>query len=294
MSTVGEPTLAVLGTGTIGEPIARNLVGAGFGVRVWNRTLEKAAPLEEAGATVCDTPARAVAGAEFVLTTLSDADAVEETMEEDGALGAMENGAVWLQLSTVGVAAAERFAELAAERRVAYVDAPVLGSRQPAERGELIVLASGPAELRPRCAPVFDAVGKETRWVGHAGVGSRLKMVVNMWLLAVTEAAAEALALAEGLALDPHEFLETVRGSQIDTPYLQIKGEAILERSFEPSFKLALAEKDSRLVLEAAELARVDLAVARAVHEKFADAVELGHGDEDMAATYFATAPTHA
>jgi 3-hydroxyisobutyrate dehydrogenase len=285
-----EVTLAVLGTGTMGDPIAKRLLEAGFAVRAWNRTLEKAAGLEEAGAIVCDSPARAVAGAEFVLTVLADADAVEETMEEDRALGAMEDGAIWLQLSTVGVAAAERFAELASEHGVLYVDAPVLGSREPAEKGELIVLASGPPALRWRCAPLFDAIGTQTRWVGEAGAGSRLKIVVNMWLLAVTEAAAEAVALAEGLGLDPREFLETVRGSQIDTPYLQLKGEAILERSFEPSFRLALAEKDSRLVLEAAEQADVDLALARAVHDRFAWAVELGHGDEDMAATYFATA----
>jgi 3-hydroxyisobutyrate dehydrogenase len=116
-------------------------------------------------------------------------------------------------------------------------------------------------------------------------------MVANMWLLAVTEAAAEAIALAEGLGLDPNDFLETMKGSQIDSPYLHIKGQAILARSLEPSFKLRLAEKDASLVLEAGEEVGVDLAAVRAAHDKFARAVELGHGDDDMAATYFATAP---
>jgi 3-hydroxyisobutyrate dehydrogenase len=287
---MAETTVAVLGTGTMGAPMARHLLEAGFDVRVWNRTRDKAAPLGEAGATVCDTPAEAVAGASLVLTPLADRDAVVETMEEDGALGAMPDDAIWLQVATVGVAAADELAELAAERGVGFVDAPVVGTKEPAEQGELIVLASGPEELRARCAPVFDAIGKETRWVGEAGAGSRLKMVVNAWLLAVTEAGMEAIALAEGLGLDPRAFLSTVEGGPLDSPYLQLKAGKILDRSLEPSFTLELAAKDAGLVLEAAETARVDLAVAQAVREAFARAVELGHGHDDMAAAYFASA----
>jgi len=286
-----EIAAAVLGTGTMGDPIARNLLGAGLAVRVWNRTRERAEPLGEAGATVCDSPGEAVAGAAFVLTVLPDAGAVEETME-DGAFAALDGNAVWIQSSTVGVVAAERFAELAAEHGVGYVDAPVLGTKEPAEQGELVVLASGRAGLIERCRPVFDAIGRETRVVGEAGAGSRLKMVVNAWLLAVTAAAAESIALAEGLGLDPRAFLDAMEGSQIDTPYLHLKGEAILERSFDPSFRLRLAEKDAGLVLEASRQAKVELTVASAVHEAFARAVELGHGDEDMAAAYFAAKGT--
>ena len=284
--------LGYVGLGVMGRAIVRRLLDASHEVTVWNRTREKAEPLGEAGAVVCETPAGAASGAAFVLTTVADAGAVAETMEgDDGALGAMEDDAVWLQLATVGVAAADRLRELAAGAGVAFVDAPVLGTRKPAEQGELVVLASGPADARDRCAAVFDAIGKETRWVGEAGAGSRLKMVTNAWLLSVMEAAAEAIALAEGLGIDPREFLGTMDGSQIDTPYLHIKGEAILERELAPSFKLRLAEKDARLVLAAGEQAGIDLALARAAHDKFARAVELGHGDEDMAATYFASAP---
>lgn len=281
--------MAVLGTGTMGEPMARNLLRAGFDVAVWNRSRHRAEPLGAEGAAVGDTPVDAAAGADLVLTPLADGKAVAEVMEEEGVLGAMQPDAVWLQVATVGVTAAERLGELAAAHRVPYVDAPVLGTRGPAEQGELVVLASGPAELRERCRPVFDAIGKRTRWVGEAGMGSRLKMVANLWLIAVMEAVAEALALARGLGLDPRAFLEAMEGTQIDTPYLHSKGEAILEGRFEPSFALRLAAKDARLVLEAAEIAKVDLAVARAVHDMFERAIELGHGDEDMAATYFAT-----
>jgi 3-hydroxyisobutyrate dehydrogenase len=277
-------TVAVLGAGTIGKPIARNLARAGFDVRVWNRTREKAEPLAQDGATVCGSPAEAVRGAELVLTVLADADATAETVEEVE----FADGATWVQMATVGVDGAERLAELAQEG-VAFVDAPVLGTRQPAEQAKLVVLASGSDDALDRCEPIFDAIGQQTRRLGPVPNGSKLKMVTNLWLLAVTEGAAEAIALAEGLGLDPHEFLDTMEGSQIDTPYLHLKGEAMLERKLEPSFKLEHAAKDSALVLEAADRAGVDTRVARAVREAFERGIELGHGDEDMAAVYFAS-----
>lgn len=279
--------VAVLGTGTMGTPIARNLLRAGLDVCVWNRTRAKAEPLAADGAIVRDSPADAVADAEIVITSLTDVDAVIETMH--GALGAMRPDAVWIQLSTVGVVGADQLGELARRSGIAYVDAPVLGTREPAEKGELVVLASGPTELRERCARIFDAIGTKTWWLGPAGVGSRMKMVTNMWLISVTESVAEAIALAEGLELDARVFLDIMSGTAIDTPYLHLKGEAILDRRLEASFKLSVATKDARLVLEAARRAGIDPAVARAAHDAFVRAVELGHGDEDMAAAYFAT-----
>lgn len=277
-------SVAVLGIGTIGEPIARNLAREGLDVRVWNRTHEKAEALAEDGASVCDTAAQAARDAEIVLSVLADADATAETVEEVE----FADGAVWLQMATVGVEGAERLAELAEEKGVAFVDAPVLGTRQPAEEGKLVVLASGPDEALDRCEPVFGAIGQATRRLGLVPNGSKLKMVTNLWLLAVTEGAAEAIALAEGLGLDPRDFLATMEGSQIDTPYLHLKGEAMLEGRLDPSFKLKLAEKDASLVLDAASIANVDARVARAVREAFQRGIELGHGDKDMAAVYFA------
>jgi 3-hydroxyisobutyrate dehydrogenase len=277
-------TVAVLGTGTMGEPVARNLTRAGFDVRVWNRTRDKAEPLAEDGAAVCDSAAEAAEGAELVLTMLADADSIAETVEEV----AFAADAVWLQLATVGLDGAERLAELAQEKGVAFVDAPVLGTRQPAEEAKLVVLASGADDALDRAQPVFDAIAQKTQRLGPVPNGSKLKLVVNLWLLAVTNAAAEAIALAEGLELDPHDFLSTMEGSQIDTPYLHLKGEAMLERRLDPSFRLELAEKDAALVLEAAKRAGVETRVARAVYEAFDSAAELGHGDKDMAAVYFA------
>lgn len=283
-------SVAVLGTGIMGGPMARNLARAGFEVRAWNRTRAKAEDLAADGVQVADTPAAAARGAGFVLTMLSDGDAVEATMAgRDGALGAMDADAVWLQCATVGPAATDRLARLAADAGVPFVDAPVLGTRKPAEDAALTVLASGPAELEARCRPVFDAVGSRVRWLGAAGSGSRLKLVVNSWVLAVVGATAEAVALAEGLGLDPREFLGTLEGTQLDCAYVHLKAGAMLDRSFPASFPVAGARKDAALIVEAARSCGVSADVAAAVLAKMARAGEQGHGDEDMAAAYLAT-----
>jgi 3-hydroxyisobutyrate dehydrogenase len=184
-------TVAVLGAGeAIGLPMARNIARAGIPVRAWDRTRDKAAPLAEDGAYIADSPADAARGAGIVLTMLADEDAVIAVMDgEEGALAEMAwahgNGtddpygpahAVWLQMGTVGEAITRRCARLANERGVGFVDAPVLGSRRSAERGELVILESGPEEARPRVQPVFDAIGKRTLRAGEAGAGTRLKV----------------------------------------------------------------------------------------------------------------------
>jgi len=282
-------SVAVLGTGTMGGAMARNLARAGLDVRAWNPSRGRA---EGLGASVCASPAEAVRGADFVLTMAPDAEAVEETMfGEGGAAAAMRDDGIWLQCATVGVEGAERLGELAAEHGVVYVDAPVLGTKEPAEKGELTVLASGPESVRERSGEVFDAVGKETVWLGEAGAGSRMKMVTNAWLAAVVEGAAETIALAQALGVDARRFLALVEGGPIDSPYLQLKGKAILDGELEPSFSLEHAHKDVELVLEAARGAGVELRLHEAISGRFERAIELGHGREDWAATYFATAP---
>ena len=173
---------------------------------------------------------------------------------------------------------------------VAFIDAPVLGTKQPAEQGKLVVLASGAEEARTRIQPIFDAVSQKTIWVGEAGSSTRLKLVLNSWVLTVTEGAAETIALAEGLGLDPALLFEALDGGTLDLPYLRIKGKAIVERNFEPAFRLALAAKDAALVEDAAKRRGLDLPVLEAVRARMAEGAK-EHGDEDMAATYLASAP---
>lgn len=280
--------VAVLGTGIMGAPMAHRLLEAGHEVRVWNRTRARAEALGEAGAAVADSPTEAVAKAELLVTMLADGAAVEDAMVKGGGLAAMPDDAVWIQMGTIGVRATERLAALAAERGVAFVDAPVLGSRPQAEEGTLFVLASGPESAHGRCDPIFEAVGRAAVWLGEAGAGSRLKLVLNHWILCTVENIAETFALAEALDVDPRRLLEIVEGGSMDMPYLHIKGEAIMKREFPASFTLRLARKDLGLIAEAAD-ERLDLPLAKAAIRQFDRAIELGHGDEDMAATFYAS-----
>ena len=273
----------------MGAPIARNLQKAGFTVRAWNRSHDKAAALESDGITVADTPADAASGADFVMTVLIDGEAVEQAMVDGGALSAMGKDAVWLQCSTVGIEATERLAELAKPNGINYVDAPLIGTKKPAEDGKLTILAAGNRELEAKCQPVFDAIGARTIWLDNVGEASKLKLVVNSWVLAVTAAIAEAIALAEGLGLDPQLFLDTIKGSATDNPFLHAKGQATIERNFAPAFPADGAYKDIGLILAAAEAAGIDEDLMTAVQQKLERTVQKGHGKKDMSAMYHAT-----
>lgn len=279
--------IAVLGTGLMGAPIAANLAAAGHDVRVWNRTRAKAEPLAAQGVTVADSPAAAVEGVEIVLTVLNDGPTVTAAMQ--AAAESLPHDAVWIQASTVGVAATEDHIALARSLGLEFVDAPVLGSTKPAAEGKLVVLASGAGELRDRVQPVLDVIGTRTMWVGEAGASSKLKLVANSWVLALTAAVGEAVSLAESSGLDPKLFLEAVSGGAMDCAYLQLKGNAIIERSFPPAFTVQNALKDALLVNEAAVRANVRLDVAQASSARLNRAVTKGHGDEDMAASYYAS-----
>jgi 3-hydroxyisobutyrate dehydrogenase len=280
-------TVAVLGTGIMGAGMARSLVKGGLDVTVWNRTADKARPLADDGAKVAADPAEAVSGADVVVTMLFDADAVAEVMQQ--ALAATPEHAVWAQTSTVGLAGTQRLAELAGRYGRGFVDAPVLGTKQPAEQGQLIVLASGPRELAPWVQPVFEAIGSKTVWVSErVDDGHRLKLVLNSWVLSITAATGQAIALARGLGVDPQLFLDTIAGGGTDSRYAQLKGKAMLAGDFAPAFGLAGAVKDSELIMDALREAGEDPALMEAIHHLMSAAADAGHADEDMAAVVYA------
>jgi 3-hydroxyisobutyrate dehydrogenase len=283
----------VLGAGgTMGFAMARNMARAGLSVRAWNRTTEKAEPLADDGVYVAGTPADAARGAGIVVTMLADAGAVTAAFERalPGIDPAADPHVIWLQMSTIGEAATRRCENIANSSGIGFVDAPVLGTREPAERGELVILESGPEQARPRIQPVFDAVGQRTIRAGQAGAATRLKLVLNSWVLAVVEAGAETIALAEGLGIDPDLFFTAIDGGELDLPYLRMKGSAIASRDFSPSFRLELAAKDAGLVTESALLHGLDLPVFEAVAERLGEGA-VAHGDEDLSATYLTSAP---
>ncbi|QWC84360.1 NAD(P)-dependent oxidoreductase [Nocardioidaceae bacterium] len=272
--------VAVLGTGIMGRAMAANIAAAGHDTVVWNRTRDKAEGIK--GTTVADSASGAVAGRDAVVTMLVDADTVLEVMNPD-VLGAAK-GAVWLQMSTVGEEVS-RLAEAAADADIPFVDAPVAGTKAPAEQGELTVLASGPTDVRETADAVFDAVGKQTHWLGEdAGAGSRMKLLVNGVLVHQVAAVAEGVRGATALGLDPEQLLEVLDGGPLNSPVVQGKGKLMVGGSFDPQFPLEHAGKDARLLHQAAKDAGQDLPVLEAIAQLHADAVDAGLGREDMAA----------
>jgi 3-hydroxyisobutyrate dehydrogenase len=282
-----EP-IAVLGTGGMGTPMARNLLAAGFPVTVWNRTRSRAEPLVADGAKVASTPAEAVSDGGLVLTMLTDGAATAMTMGADdgsGALGEMlDEGSLWIQMGTIGLTWTNRLAELANARKVAFVDAPVSGSTGPAEAGELVILASGPENVRSRVKPVFEAIGSETVWLGQAGNGTRMKLAFNNWLAASTEALAETLALTDAMGLDPQAFVDVFADSPLSSPYAVTKGRAMVAGDFAPGFPLRLAFKDTALALDAAREPGLELPLTEALEGRWRGAISRGHGDQDLSA----------
>ena len=274
-----------LGTGIMGAPMARNAAAAGMDVAAWNRSRERAEPLREDGVEIAGDPAAAIDGSDLVVTMLSDGDAVRGVVETEGVLEALR-GRIWAQMSTIGIAAHDALRGLAAGEGIAYVDAPVLGTRQPAEAGELIILAAGAPETKERCGELFDAVGKKTVWLAdEPGAASRMKVVLNTWIVGLVEALAESLALAERLGLEPAQMLEIIEGGPMDSAYAQMKGKMMVERSFEASFPLRLAAKDARLALEAAEAEGLELPMLEGARTAMEAAVTAGHGEKDLSAT---------
>ncbi|GGS14080.1 MULTISPECIES: NAD(P)-dependent oxidoreductase [Streptomyces] len=284
-------TVTVLGTGIMGAAMARNLARAGHTVRAWNRTRAKAEPLTADGVLVAGTPAEAVEGADVVLTMLYDGPAALDAMRE--AAPALRPGTAWAQCSTAGIEALGDLAAFAGEHGLVFFDAPVLGTRQPAEAGQLLVLAAGPAGHRSVVDPVFDAIGGRTVWTGEdgtAGTATRLKLVANSWVVAATAATGETLALAKALGVDPQDFFDAIAGGPLDMGYLRAKARLILDGELTPAqFAVATAVKDARLIVRAGEEHGVRLDVAAASAARLERAAAQGHADEDMAAAYFAS-----
>jgi 3-hydroxyisobutyrate dehydrogenase len=282
--------IALLGTGIMGAAMARNLLRTGHGLRVWNRTRAKAEPLGGDGAQVCDTAAEAVTGADIVITMLFDGAATLETMAD--AVPGLRRDAVWLQSTTVGVDDVPRLAAFAAEHGLVFVDGPVLGTKAPAEAGKLTAIAAGPQAAREALASVHDAIAARLVWAGDDGAtaaATRLKLVCNNWTLALTHGAAESVALAKGLGVDPGAFLDTIKGGLMDCGYVHLKSDMIMNDDFTPSFALDNAAKDARLIVAAADAVGVRMDVTEAGVERFRRAAASGHGTQDMAASYFAS-----
>jgi 3-hydroxyisobutyrate dehydrogenase len=281
--------VAFLGTGVMGSAMARRAADAGLDVTAWSRPLSDAEPLADDGITVHPTAAAATEGADLVVTMVPDAEAIESFAHgPDGFLTWLDADAVWVQCSTVGVEGADRLTALAERHGVSIVDAPVLGSKDPAERGELIMLASGSDAALVRCAPLFDAIASDVLRLGPVGQGSRMKMVTNTWIMATVASLAESMALAEALGLDGRVFLQAIEDTAMDQEYAQSKGGMIAARNYPVTMSLDNGVKDARLALAAARQVGLPGRVIAATAELMQEAADAGHGPDDMAAAFHA------
>jgi 3-hydroxyisobutyrate dehydrogenase len=282
------PVVAFLGVGRMGGPMAANLARAGFEVRVWNRTSGRAEALAADGAVVAASPAEAVAGAGVVVTMLTDGAATAQAATGPDGFLAAGRGTVWVQMGTVGLDWTARLAGFAAAHGVVFVDAPVSGSEGPAKAGQLVILASGPDQVRDALAPVFGVLGRTTTWLGEAGNGTRTKLVLNNWLADLTETTAENLSFARLLGLDPAQIVDMLASNPLGAPYAVQKARTMLSGDFSPAFALKHALKDAELAAQAARAAGAALPLTDALLPRWHQAAADGHADDDIAAVYLA------
>ncbi|MDQ6849084.1 MAG: NAD(P)-dependent oxidoreductase [Actinomycetota bacterium] len=273
--------VALLGTGTMGAGMARSLKRAGLEVAAWNRTRSKAEPLAEDGVDVAAAVEEAVSGADAVLTMLFDVDSVLAVTGE--LLAALGDDAVWLQASTVGPSGVLRIADAAGD--AAFLDTPMLGTKQPAAEGKLVALASGDRALVDRVEPVLGAIAARTVYAGtKIGQASALKLACNAWIASITAATAQSVSLAAALSVDPGLFLQAIDGGPTNAPYAQLKGKAMIGGDFAPSFAVDGVIKDIDLMRAAGSDVGFPTDLLDALRELFARASKAGHGADDMAA----------
>jgi 3-hydroxyisobutyrate dehydrogenase len=275
--------VGLLGVGLMGSAMAHRLLDQGVEVIAWDRNPEQIAALVERGAERGDEPADVVSGADVVITMLPTAPIVLDVVEL--LLDDWPEETIWLQMSSVGASEADKLVEVARAHDVTLVDAPVSGSTHPAEEGELTILASGPGSSRASVEPVFEVLGSRVLWVGEAGMGSRLKMATNHWMIAMTAALAESMHLCEAMGLDQRQFVDLLDGGPLGSPYGLTKLNEMLAHDYPAGFPVRLALKDLELVREVEESSKAAMPLLDVVHQRFLAADE-DHADEDLAAVY--------
>ena len=296
MTPVDDPDdtvqVTVLGTGIMGSAMARNLLAAGLHTTVWDRSPTATASLSEPGGRVAASPEAAVQGAQVVITMLPTADVVKSVIFDSGAASAMAQGAVWAQMGTIGLEETTEISGRLGKLRpdVLFVDAPVSGSKGPAETGQLLILASGPPAAAPVVDPVFAAIGRKTVWLGEAGQGSRMKLVVNAYMSILIEGVAEAMELAGRLGIDDARLAEAIEGGPLDAPIADAKLHKMEQGDFAPEFPLEWALKDVDLALQASRDGGLPLLAA--LSRQWRRAVDAGHGRDDVSAARLALGGT--
>jgi 3-hydroxyisobutyrate dehydrogenase len=275
--------VGLLGVGLMGSAMARRLLDQGMEVIAWDRNPERAGALEEGGGKRAEAPGEVVLTADVVITMLPTAPIVLEVAEP--LLDEWPEETIWLQTSSIGAAEADQLVETARAHGVTLVDAPVSGSTHPAEEGELTILASGPESARAWVEPVFEALGSRVLWVGEAGMGSRLKMAANHWMIAMTAALAESMQLCQAMGLDQRQFIELLDGGPLGSVYGLQKLDEMQRHEYPAGFPVRLALKDLELAQEVEQSSHGPMPVLDVVLKRFSLANQ-DHADQDLAAVY--------
>jgi 3-hydroxyisobutyrate dehydrogenase len=282
-STQEQVRVGILGIGLMGSAMAGRLLDQGIRVIAWDRNPQHAGALGDRGAIAAKEPAEVVSGAGVVITMLPTAEAVLDVVEP--LLEDWPRDTIWLQMSSVGAAEADRLARVADEHAVTLVDAPVSGSTHPAEEGQLTILASGPDSARTVLEPVFAALASRVMWVGEAGMGSRLKLATNHWMISAVAALAESMRLCDAMGLDQQHFVELLDGGPLGSAYAIQKLDEMQRHEYPAGFPVRLALKDLELVHEVQESSRITMPVLDAVLARFLTAGD-DLADQDVAAIY--------
>ncbi|MGA8296474.1 MAG: NAD(P)-dependent oxidoreductase [Acidimicrobiales bacterium] len=283
--------VAVLGVGIMGSGMATNLLAAGLQTTVWDRSSGATTTISRAGGHVADSPREAVRGAQVAITMLPTAAIVNSVVFDGNVTEDFAPHAVWAQMGTIGVEETLDFVRRLAELRsdVMFIDAPVSGSKGPAEKGELLILASGPAQAASIVERAFGAIGRRTVWLGDAGQGSRMKLVVNSYLSILIEGVAETLALSERLGIDSEALNAAIEGGPLDAPLADAKLHKMEQGDYAPEFPLEWALKDVDLALEIG--GHDALPLLASLSRQWHIAVDTGHAREDVSAARLALEP---
>jgi 3-hydroxyisobutyrate dehydrogenase/glyoxylate/succinic semialdehyde reductase len=284
---MGEQNIAFIGLGIMGSRMAKNLLKAGFPLTVHNRTKEKAEDLIRSGAQWADSPKKAAENADIVFTMLSHPEVVEAVVYADnGLFSGIKPGALWVDMSTVHPTFSKKMAEASSAQNIRFLDAPVSGSKIPAERGELIFLVGGEQTDFEEAKPYFEAMGKAVHYLGKHGNGSAMKILINLMLAHNMAAFSETVHLGEAMGLDKSMVVEMLLNHPVSAPILQGKKAKIMELDFTPEFPLEHMQKDLHLVALTAFEKNYAMPLANVLKELYAQAKQHGYGRMDMSAIY--------
>lgn len=276
-----------IGLGIMGSAMAKNLVRAGFEVTVWNRTPEKCAELAALGAKVASSPKEVAQSCPVIFAMLADPAAAEAVcFAPDGVLEGIGDGRGYVDMSTVDAGISRRIATAVTAKGGRFLEAPVSGSKKPAEDGTLIILSAGDRSLYEEAMPGFDKLGKKVLYLGEVGNGANMKLVVNMVMGGMMSIFCEGLALGEKAGLDRSDILEVIDAGAMSNPMFRMKGELIDKEDFTVAFPLKHMQKDLRLAVDLGDRMKQPLYSAAIANEVFKKAKELGFGEEDFSALF--------